>query len=78
MPGNNVDFKREIKDLRISVETALEKLKKFEITGTEQDANSALWTISAVWNGEEYSTIESALKENGYKSSLERGEWRRK
>lgn len=73
MSKNNADFKLEIKDLRIAVERVLETLKKFETTGTAQDANSALWAISSVWNGKEYSAIETALKENGYKSSLEMG-----
>jgi hypothetical protein len=72
MTESDVDFKLEIKDLRIAVERALDKLKNFEMTGTEQDANSALWTVSAIWNGREYSTIEAALKVNGYKTSLER------
>lgn len=71
MSENNVDFKLKIKDLRIAVERALDKLKKFETTGTEQDASDALWVISAIWNGKEFSTIEDALKEKGYKSSLE-------
>lgn len=71
--GNDVDFKEKIKNLRIAVERSLETLKKFEITGTDQDANSALWTMSAIWNGKEYSIIEAALREKGYKSVSEAG-----
>ena len=67
---NGSDFKKEIKDLRIAVEKSLEKLKKLEITGTEQDANDSLWAVTAIWNGKEYSTIEAALKARGHKSGL--------
>lgn len=71
MPENNGEFKQKIKDLRITVEESVEKLKKLETTGTNNDANAALWAVSAIWNGEEYSEIEKALKEKGYKSSMQ-------
>jgi hypothetical protein len=68
--GNDVDFKQMIKDLRIAVEESIETLKKLEVNGTEQDANSALWSVTAIWNGKEYSTIEAALRAKGHKSGL--------
>jgi hypothetical protein len=71
MSENNVDFKQMIKDLRIAIEEAAGALKKLEVTGTENDANSALWKASAIWNGKEYSAIETALKAKGHKSSLQ-------
>ncbi len=67
---NNGEFSQKIKDLRIAVEESVEKLKKFEKTGTENDANNALWTVSAIWNGEQYSDIETALKARGHKSGI--------
>lgn len=67
---NNGEFEQKIKNLRVAVEKSVEKLKKLETTGTENDANAALWTVSAIWNGEEYSEIEKALKEKGYKSRM--------
>lgn len=71
MSGNNEDFKQMIKDLRIAVEKSVEALKKLEATGTENDANSSLWTVMAIWNGKEYSNIEAALREKGHKSCLD-------
>lgn len=69
---NNGEFKKKIKDLRIAVEKLVEELKKLETTGTENDANRALWTVSATWNGKEYSDIYGALRAKGHKSSLEK------
>lgn len=69
---NNGEFKYRIKALRMAVEKSVEKLKKLETTGTESDANASLWTVSAIWNGEEYSEIEKALKEKGHKSSMQK------
>jgi len=66
------EFKQKIKNLRTAVEESVEKLKKLETTGTESDANASLWAVSAIWNGEEYSEIEKALKEKGYKSSMQK------
>lgn len=71
MPENNVDFKQKIKDLRIATEKSVEALRKLEATGTENDANSALWNVSSIWNGKEYSAIETALKAKGHKSGLD-------
>lgn len=71
MSENNGEFKQKIMDLRIVVEKSVEKLKKLEATGTENDANMALWAASAIWNGKEYGDIESALKAKGHKSSLQ-------
>ncbi len=71
MSENNIDFKQEIKDLRLVVEKSVETLRKLESTGTEGDANRALWATHAIWNGKEYSAIETALREKGYKSTLD-------
>jgi hypothetical protein len=73
MEENSKEYKQMIKDLRVSVERSVEKLKNLEITGTENDANSALWIVTAIWNGREYSAIESMLIANGHshKSCLE-------
>ncbi len=68
--ANNGEFKQQIMNLRIAVEQSVEKLKKLEISGTESDANNALWTVSGIWNGKEYSTIEASLKARGHKSGL--------
>ena len=68
---NNGEFTQKIRDLRIVVEQSVEKLKKFEKTGTESDANNALWTVSGIWNGKEYSEIETSLKTRGYKSGMQ-------
>jgi len=69
---NKVDFKQQIKDLRIATEKSVDKLKKLESTGTENDANEALWVASAIWNGKEYGEIESALRAKGHKSGLQK------
>ena len=69
--GNNKDFKQEIRDLRIAVEKSVETLKKLEATGTENDANDSLWVVTGIWNGKEYLAIEDALKEKGYKFSIQ-------
>lgn len=71
MPENNGEFKQKIKNLRVAVEESVEKLKKLETTGTESDANTSLWTVSAIWNGKEYSDIENALKAKGHKSGMQ-------
>ena len=71
MPEKNKDFKQKIKDLRIALEKSVEKLRKLEATGTENDANSSLWAVSSVWNGKEYSTIETELRIKGHKSCLD-------
>ncbi len=68
---NDGEFKQKIKDLRIAVEKSVEKLKKLEASGTENDANAALWVVSGIWNGKEYGEIDSALREKGHKSSME-------
>jgi hypothetical protein len=68
---NNGEFTQKIKDLRIAVEQSVEKLKKLEKTGTESDAIDTLWTVSAIWNGKEYSEIETALKARGHKSGMQ-------
>lgn len=70
MSENNVDFKQQIKDLRIAVEKSVDTLRRLETTGTENDANSSLWSVTAIWNGEEYSAIETALKARGHKSGI--------
>jgi hypothetical protein len=67
---NGIDFKQKIKDLRIAVEKSVDTLKKLEATGTEDDANSSLWAVTAIWNGKEYSAIETALKAKGRKSGM--------
>jgi hypothetical protein len=67
----NVDFKQMIKDLRIATEKSVEKLKKLETSGTENNANSALWAVTAIWNGKEYGDIETALRAKGHKSNLQ-------
>ena len=72
MPENNKDFKQKIKDLRVAVEKSVETLRKLEATGTENDANSSLWVVSAIWNGEEYSTIETELRTKGHKSGFDK------
>jgi hypothetical protein len=69
--GSSTDFKQRIKDLRVAVEKSVDTLKKLEGTGTEYDANDALWVMSAIWNGKEYSTIEATLKTMGHKSGIE-------
>ncbi len=69
MTENNENFKQKIGDLRSVVEKAAESLKRLEVTGTENDANRSLWIAYSIWNGKEYSDIESALKERGHKSS---------
>ena len=71
MSGNIEDFKQRIKDLRIAVEKSVETLRKLEAVGTENDANSALWAVTAIWNGKEYSNIEAALRVIGHKSGLD-------
>ena len=68
---NGGEFTLQIKNLRIAVEKSVEKLKKLEVTGKEEDANMALWTVSAIWNGDEYLEIEKALKERGHKSGMQ-------
>ena len=72
MPENNGEFKQKIKNLRVAVEESVEKLKKLETTGTESDANNALWIVSAIWNGKEYGNIESALRAKGHQSGMEK------
>lgn len=69
---NGGEFTQQIKNLRIVVEKSVEKLKKLEVTGKEEDANMSLWTVSAIWNGDEYSEIEKALKERGHKSGMQK------
>ena len=71
--GNNGgEFTQQINNLRIAVEKSVEKLKKLEVTGKEEDANMALWAVSGIWNGNEYSDIEKALKERGHKSGMQK------
>ncbi len=71
MSENNVDFRQKIKDLRIAVERSAEVLKRLETSGKEDDANRSLWTVSSIWNGKEYASIETTLKEMGHKSNLQ-------
>ncbi len=68
---SNTDFKQKIRDLRVVVEKSVETLKKLEATGSENDANDSLWVVTGIWNGKEYLAIEDALKEKGYKSSIQ-------
>ncbi len=71
MSENNIDLKQEIKNLRLVVEKSVETLRKLESTGTGEDANRALWAVSAIWNGKEYSDIETALRAKGHKSAID-------
>lgn len=72
MTENGGEFKQKIKDLRVVVEKSLDMLKVLEATGEEKDANRALWVVTTIWNGKEYSNIESALRSKGHKSGFER------
>ena len=72
MVEDSGDFKKKIRDLRVATEKVVESLKKFEVSGTESDATSALWVASAIWNGEEYGNIESSLRAKGHRSVLDR------
>lgn len=65
------EFKPKIHDLRARIEKCLEELKKFEASGTESDANGAIWSVYGAWNSKEYSELEKALRNKGHKSALD-------
>ncbi len=62
MTEDSTYFKQKIKGLRISMEKSAKVLRELEATGTEKDANRALWITSKICNSNEYSDIETALR----------------